>query len=294
MDSALHITQNAGRWVFDLPDPPALAALLRGKTPEQVADLLPRLFNLCGAAQGMAARLSLGLPLAPDARALLARDVLRDHLLALFITLPRIAGLPPVALPDGWRTGADISAALWGGERPLVLEHWLRAGLGLAPLVSRVREIFGSGQGRVPVLPFVTAKNVDTPTPLENTPAARHAHEPLMQQAEIMAGRGPLWRALGRVLDTAAASRVALPAPELRTDGMALVPAARGVYALHLTARRGCIATVSRITPTDHMLAPGGGLRQALENLDNPEFAPLLVALHDPCLPVHFPKVQHA
>lgn len=293
MDGALQITQDAQGWGFVLPDPPALGALLRGKSAAQAATLLPRLFNLCSAAQGMAARLSLGLPLAADAPATLAREVLRDHLLALFITLPRAANLPPHALPDGWQTSPDIAPALWGGARPVLLAEWIASGRGLAPLVARVAALFGA-QGHVRPLPFVTPENAASPAALENSPAARHAGDPLMRQAEALAGRGPLWRLLGRIVDAEAAARDLLPAPELRPDGMALVPAARGVYALRLQTHQGRVCAICRITPTDHMLAPGGTLRQALDALDQPALAALLVALHDPCLPVKLPEVDHA
>ncbi|MFN7001925.1 MAG: hypothetical protein ACK4NW_00675 [Roseinatronobacter sp.] len=293
MQDALQITHDGQGWVFDLPDPPALGALLRGKSPEQAAELLPRLFNLCGGAQGIAARLSLGLPLAPDARTSLAREVLRDHLLALFVTLPRAAGLSPLPLPAGWQTSPDLAPALWGGARPVLLAQWLAAGQGLAPLVARVAALFGA-QATVPPSPFVTLQDADSPTALENSPAARHAADPLLRQAETLAGRGPLWRLLGRIIDAEAAARGALPAPELRADGMALVPAARGAYALRLKAHQDRITAICRITPTDHMLAPGGTLRLALSALDQPALAPLLIALHDPCLPVKLPEVDHA
>ncbi|MGY6704443.1 hypothetical protein [Roseinatronobacter sp.] len=294
MDGALQITHDGQGWSFDLPEPPALGALLRGKSAQAAAELLPRLFNLCSAAQGMAARLSLGLSIAPDAAATLARDVLRDHLLALFMTLPRAASLPPAPLPAGWQASPDLAPALWGGaRRPASLAQWLASAQGLAPLAARVAVLFGT-QGRVPPLPFVTRQNADNPSPLENSPAARHAGDPLMRQAEALAGRGPLWRLMGRICDAEAAARGDLPAPELRADGMALVPAARGVYALRLDADHGRITTICRITPTDHMLAPQGTLRQALGNLDQPALAPLLVALHDPCLPVTLHEVGHA
>ncbi|MCC5967578.1 MAG: hydrogenase expression/formation protein HupK [Natronohydrobacter sp.] len=293
MQGALQITHDGQGWVFDLPDPPALGTLLRGKPVAEAADLLPRLFNLCGAAQGIAARLSLGLPIAPDANATLAREVLRDHLLALFVTLPRAATLAPQPLPAGWQTSPDLAPALWGGARPVLLAQWLAAGQGLAPLVARFAALFGA-QGSVPPLPFVTLDNVDSPAALENSPAARHAADPLMRQAETLAGRGPLWRLLGRIIDAEAAAQAHLPDPELRADGMALVPAARGSYALRLQAHQGRITTICRITPTDHMLAPGGTLRQALGTLDQPALAPLLIALHDPCLPVKLPEVGHA
>ncbi|MCC5992966.1 MAG: hydrogenase expression/formation protein HupK [Rhodobacteraceae bacterium] len=277
-----------------MPSPPALGALLHGKTTMQAATLLPRLFNLCSAAQGMAARLSLGLPVAPDAPAALAREVLRDHLLALFVTLPRLAGLPAQALPEGWQHGADIAAALWGGARPVMLAQWLAAGQGLAPLAARIHASFGADQGCVRPLPFVTADRAGGPDALENSPAARHADQALMRQAEAMAGRGPLWRLMGRMLDAEAAASSALPAPQLRGDGMALVPAARGVYALRLATTAGRVCGLTRITPTDHMLAPEGALRQAFATLHQPALAPLLLAVHDPCQPVTIAEVQHA
>lgn len=293
MEGALQITHDGQGWSFDLPDPPALGALLRGKPVAEAADLLPRLFNLCGAAQGMAARLSLGLPLGLDAPATLAREVLRDHLLALFVTLPRAAGLSPQPLPAGWQTNPDLAPALWGGARPVLLAQWLASTQGLAPLVARVAALFRA-QGTVASLPFITLQNADSPAALENSPAARHAADPLMRQAEALAGRGPLWRLMGRIVDAEAAANGSLPAPELRADGMALVPAARGAYALRLCSHQGRITSVCRITPTDHMLAPHGTLRQSLATLDQPALAPLLVALHDPCLPVNLPEAHHA
>ena len=293
MEGALQITHDGQGWSFDLPDPPALGAFLRGKPVAEAAELLPRLFNLCGAAEGMAARLSLGLPLALDARANLARDVLRDHLLALFVTLPRAADLSPQALPSDWQSRSDLASALWGGPRPVLFAQWLEPTQGFAPLVKRVSKLFGT-QGQVAPLPLATLETIDPLSALENSPAGRHATDPLMRQAEALAGRGPLWRLMGRIVDAEAAANGSLPAPELRADGMALVPAARGAYALRLCSHRGRITTVRRITPTDHMLAPHGTLRQSLATLDQPALAPLLVALHDPCLPVNLPEAHHA
>ena len=287
-------TSLAPAWEVDLPPAPALDALLIGKPVAEVADTLPRLFNLCASAQGMAARLSLGLPPIPHAQTLLAREILRDHLLALCLTLPRLAGLPVRNLPDGWHRATDLGPMLWGGAQPDDLGAWLNSGLGLSPLVARVQALFASGEGEARALPMVDPANVDGVAPVENSPAARHAGTPLMQQAEVMAGRGPLWRLMGRLCDAQAASRGALPSPHLRACGMALVPAARGVYALRLTQEDGVLRAIHRITPTDHMLAPQGALRLALNSLRNPALAPLLVALHDPCVPVTPRQVQHA
>jgi hypothetical protein len=281
-------------WQVDPPALPALEALLIGKPTTEVAETLPRLFNLCGAAQGLAARLSLGLPPIPQAATLLAREILRDHLLALCLTLPRLAGLPVRTLPGGWQSATDMAPVLWGGARPDDLRVWLNSDFGLAPLVARVHALFAPGEAEAPTFPMVDAANVDGLAPVENSPAARHAGTPLMRQAEAMAGRGALWRLIGRLCDAEGAACGALPVPHLRADGMALVPAARGVYALRLAQESGVLRGIQRITPTDHMLAPQGALRLALDNLRNPALAPLLLALHDPCVPVTLRQVQHA
>ena len=52
----------------------------------------------------------------------------------------------------------------------------------------------------------------------------------------------------------------------------------------------------SRITPTDHLLAPGGVLAQCLATLpaDRAGLAPLMLEILDPCSPVRLEEVAHA
>ncbi|WP_372921082.1 hydrogenase expression/formation protein HupK [Roseovarius sp.] len=295
MTGELVISHGADGWAFDLPKPPPLGRLLAGKTPAEAADLLARLFNLCGASQGMAARLSAGLQVSPDAMTALARDVLRDHLLALFVTLPRDCGLPPTPLPADWQATGDLSHALWGGPRPAVLDDWLHSGAGRAPLARALRARFPGRTAAAPPLPFACAANMDDDAEtVENSPAMRHANDPLLQQADAAQGRGPLWRLLGRICDAEDAARGALPAPVQRADGMALVPAARGVYALRLHVQAGRVSALARRTPTDHMLAQGGTLCRALDGVHDPALARLVVAVHDPCLPTRIAEPAHA
>ncbi len=70
--------------------------------------------------------------------------------------------------------------------------------------------------------------------------------------------------------------------------GVAAVQAARGAYALRLVQEGGVVTAIARRTPTDHQLAPGGPLERALAALpaDGRALAPLVLALHDPCIPV--------
>ncbi|SUZ32023.1 hypothetical protein ROE7235_01774 [Roseibaca ekhonensis] len=294
MSGELVINQGAQGWVFNLPDPPPLAQVLAGKTPEAAAQLLARIFNLCGTAQGMAARLSAQRPDGPRALDGLARDVVRDHLLALCITLPRICGLPVQPLPQDWQAMGDLSGALWGGPRPMVLQDWLNGGRGFAPLANAVCTRFPGRLAASRPLPFACATSVGRFEPLENSPAMRHAQDALLRQAEAAHGRGPLWRLLGRICDAEDAALGRLPAPQRRDDGTALVPAARGVYALRLHLKDGRVGGISRSTPTDHMLASGGALRSALDSVRDMMLARIVLALHDPCLPTRLEETAHA
>ena len=97
--------------------------------------MLPRLFNLCRVAQGMAALLSLGLPAAGDLRA----EVIRDHLMKLCLLLPRALGAAPLPLPadpaclPGSRgLPADGNPAGWDSP--------------LAPLATRIAAAFAPGE----------------------------------------------------------------------------------------------------------------------------------------------------
>ena len=127
----------------DLP----LGALILGRPVDEVAALLPRLFNLCRIAQGIAARMALGLPQRDDGTALTA-EILRDHLIRLCVTLPPLLGLPARA-PAG-----DPLDILFGPLRGLPvdlagLRRWLDAGDGTAPLVTAISRAFAPGEAAV-------------------------------------------------------------------------------------------------------------------------------------------------
>ena len=264
-----------------------LAALLTGRPAAEVAAMLPRLFNLCRMAQGAAARAALGLtPTVSDAD--LRAEVLREHLVALCVTLPPLLGRSPERLPL-----ADVAAALFGRGLPKGLDgltDWLAAGVGCAPLVAALRDKVQPGEGVSAALP-------PPPSPLasgafENSAAGRRAGHPLLRAVEAASGRGPLWRLLGRLADAEAVLAGDLPRVHLQ-DGVAIAPAARGQYALRIDTAGGLVTGLQRCTPTDHMLAPGGALERALA-ASRPALAPLIIALHDPCLPVTVKEAAHA
>ena len=278
-------------------------ALVLGKPVTEAADLLPRIFNLCRMAQGVAAKLSLGLPAAEDPTS----EIIRDHVLRLCITLPQTFGLPPLPLPDlGQEQRAQGSAPLplSGGGRgrgsPAALlgpgglpDEMAEVQGPLVPLVRTIAKAFPPGTATSSALPAPTDSLAEGP--FENSAAGRQSHHPLLRRIEQSHGRGPLWRLAGLMADLDAALQNRLPAPTVK-DGIATVPAARGTYALRLTQANGLVTGLTRRTPTDHMLAPGGALLQSLASLPEAlhHLAARVIALHDPCVPVTVREAQHA
>lgn len=279
---------------FVVPPALPLEALLCGRAPAQVADLLPRLFNLCGAAQGLAARLALGLP-AGDLAQEAPREILRDHLAKLFVHWPRLLGLAPRALPAQWRAGHrdDIARALWGVEAaPRDLAAFLQSSCGIAPVLRAIAAAFAPGEGVADLPPLGDPLVIGAQ---DNSPATRNGSDPLLAQARASYGPGPLWRALARAVDALAMLDGGF-APRVIAPGAAVVPAARGSYALRLEQSEGRVSTLCRVTPTDHLLAPGGVLQASLASLPagRCDRVALLVDILDPCVPYHVSETAHA
>lgn len=294
MMGAVTITHAAGLARVTARSDLPLGAMVIGQPVTDAAKTLPRLFNLCRMAQGLAAEMALGLPptITPaDLRA----EIIRDHLARLCVILPPHFGLPLCGIPS-----ENIGLAMFGpkGQMPETLAGlggWMQGPALAAPLVAAVERAFGDGAALVPPLPFVTPATALNHSAQENSAAARVANHPLMQAVAAKRGRGPLWRILGLCLDLHLALQDRLPAPTL-WRGVALVPAARGLYALRIGQSGGRVTSLARATPADHLLAPDGALCLALKNLAPEQqcLAPGLIALHDPCVPVHLHEVAHA
>lgn len=283
--------------------PPAapVEALLLGRPAEAAAALLPRLFNLCRAAQETAGRMALGLPVPDDAAETLAREILRDHLLRLLAVWPGRLGLATRLMPADWAEGGPgLRRTLYGpaGRCPAggaAFADFLAAGEGVAPVLVAIAQAFAAGEAVVEGLPAPTAATAFAPQPLENSVAARQARHPAMRAIEAQAGRGPLWRAAARLFDAAACLEGRLPPAERVGEGRALVPAARGLYAVSARVVRGRVAAFARVTPTDHLLAPGGVMERSLAALDpGAGRAALLMDILDPCVPVGLTEARHA
>lgn len=161
------------------PDP---AAALLGRTPEDAARLAPLVFNLCGAAHGLAAASALGLPATADTRAM-ARETVRDHALAMLHTWPGAVGAPPdrealslLARPGG---EAAFAAALVGDGSDLPafslaeMEAWLQeAPTATARLLGRIRREVDPAEGRAG-LPELTADGLSAALRAAAAPASR-------------------------------------------------------------------------------------------------------------------------
>lgn len=275
-----------------------VAALVIGREVEGVATLLPRLFNLCRSAQAQAVATALGREAGGDA----AREVLRDHLLKLFVTWPQHLGLDARPLPANWAGDrAALRAAVFGPAGPPAtpsdFNDFLSAGQGAAPVLAGIAAAFAPAEATARSLPLASAETLWSPATYENSIAARHPAAPILTALESSHGRGPLWRAAARLLDVALVAGGGLPAPVSPAPGEAVVAATRGLYGLRLVARDGIVTDFARITPTDGLLIPGGILDQSLATLHDIDRAPLVLDILDPCTALALepiPEVGHA
>ncbi|WP_168192139.1 hypothetical protein [Pararhodobacter marinus] len=264
-----------------------VASFLVGQPVARVAMLLPRLFNLCQAAQAQALAVALGTGAAPDCCA----EIRRDHLLKLFVTWPGHLGLGARALPKDWAQDADsVRLSLFGARQipaaPADFDAFLASGRGVAPVLRAIESRFAPHEAASARLPFVTPGTLWSRAPVENSIAMRHADSPIVAGIETRCGRGPLWRAVARLLDLVAVLDRALPPALSPEPGLAIVPATRGAYGLRLVVRDGHVAVCDRVTPSDSLLAPGGVLDQSLASLDAARagLGPLLLDILDPCV----------
>lgn len=267
-------------------------ALLLGRPVAEARQLLGRLFGLCRCAHLGALDLALGLG-APDP-ADLAAEIRTDHLAQLFVHLPPLLGLAPQAPPRG-----DLDAALLGGagERFAAgdLAGWLASAEGVSPLMRRIADAFPPGEAD-PGLPPLGRGAPPRPGAALNVPAARVATHPMLAEAARRHGHGPLWQALGLVADLLALAVPGHLAARLAAPSCALVPAARGTYALTATASGGLLTGLDRLTPTDDLTAPSGAIERALARLapSRRSLAPLVVRLLNPCERFQVEEAAHA
>lgn len=274
--------------------------LVLGKPVAEAVELLPRLFNLCRAAQETALRAALGLPLGPGWQETLRREILREHVAKLCLKWPGLLGLAPLRLPPDWSLGGpDLRRALFGppGTLPPGFPDFLAfldSDHGIAPVLRAISRHFAAGEACRNVLPMASPANIFAAGLCENSVATRQVDHLAMRGIEARWGRGPLWTATALAYDLEGCLRGDLPRASLAT-GRAVLPAARGLYGVSAKVERERVAALHRVTPTDHLLAPGGALDQSLASLPAEQagsLAPLLLAIMDPCYPVSLEPVR--
>lgn len=276
-----------------------VSRLVVGRSVDEVAALLPRLFNLCRSAQSAAVEAALGRPVDETG---IVREVLRDHLLKFHVTWPAFFGFPPCPLPDNWADGgAALRQAVFGpaGKAPATAADFfafLESEVGCAGILKKIDGCFAAGEAIADGLDLVSPERMWRREPIENSVAARVADVPAMKGIAEVRGKGPLWRAMARLYDLENVLAEKLPSVFSPAAGEAVVPAARGSYGVRIATKAGSVTDFDRVTPTDHLLAENGALDRTLASLsaDKAGFGPLLLDILDPCSPVRLREVKHA
>ena len=288
--------------IAERASPLPIEKMVRGKNRREVVQLLPRLFNLCRAAQGMAARLALGMPDADDTRTL-RQEILRDHVLRLTMILPGHFGCGPIRLPGGWQAGgSELAETLFGPvqrlpDTPEALDAYRRSHQGMSPLFGQVDEMFRAKEAVTARLPFVSKQTaLDRTAQVENSCAHRVHTHPVVADVEQRHGRGPYWRVVARAYDLQAILDGAPLLSYSPEPGVAQVAATRGLYAVRAETEGEIVTAFERVTPTDHLQAKGGVLDQTLASLpaDRAALAPLAMDILDPCTPIRVREATHA
>ncbi|MDJ0824907.1 MAG: hydrogenase expression/formation protein HupK [Rhodobacter sp.] len=276
-----------------------VARLIVGRDVEDVATLLPRLFNLCRAAQSAAVEAALGRQADCED---IGREILRDHLLKFHVSWPAFFGSPPCPLPADWAAGGPElrNAAFGPAMRPPATAAdfyaFLHSELGYAPVLKNIGGCFAGGEAVAEGVPPVTPETIWADGVFDNSVAVRAWRHPVMAAIASEHGRGPLWRAAARLFDIAAVIDGDIPPIVATGPGEAIVPAARGSYAVKIALEGNTVTSFDRVTPTDHLLADGGVLDRTLASLPAHKagLGPLLLDILDPCSPVRLREVRHA
>ncbi|MCR9107370.1 hydrogenase expression/formation protein HupK [Marivita sp. XM-24bin2] len=277
-----------------------VARMVLGKPVDEVAALLPRLFNLCRVAQGVAVRAALGLELESGWQEALRQEILREHVAKLCLKWPALMSRPAVALPKDWMTGSDAARqALFGCHAGMPhsiedLRDFLAQDTSIAPILRAISDLFQPGEGCRSTLPHVGPDTVFSDDVQENSVAARRADHPVLRHIAATHGRGPMWQALAVAFELDALLAGERPRLWWLENG-AIVEAARGLYGITAIVQDGHVAAFTRITPTDHLTARGGALDQSLASLPAGRaqaLAPLLLSILDPCYPVSVESAQ--
>lgn len=272
VQSVLTIGHEPNRgWRYDAPSALPVSCLLAGRKIDDAIGLVSRVFNICAAAQKIAAAEAFGREVDPADRAALGRERIREHQRKLYIVLPRLLGVatrpetPTLHTPD--ETG--LASFLANPADPAA--GVLRALLEWPETLGQVNLPLARD---VPDWPDATFGG----EAVENSLALAYAGHPLLDRIEAERGRGPVWRVVLRLIDM-----WYLMAGADLSEGPV---AARGRIFARATHSNGYVESYERLTPTDFLLHPGGLLPRLLAGVAPGGMqAAVLVELADPCVP---------
>ena len=238
---------------------PQAARILIGQQVERAVELVPRLFSLCGQAQGVAARLAYGAARGalPDADALqddgrrVALEAIGEHLWRLLLDWPPMLGLPPrkdefllwrkrllavTSQVDAVAFGRQLDAWLDAETPPLLAAPIAAGSASLLPMLAAdvwATQTFGESFAEQPVF---------AGRPAETGPLARRFADPEVARCRT-ANQGAAARLAARyadlrflaaaLLDRQAPAGWLDAAPVAENIGLARVETARGLL-LHL------------------------------------------------------------
>ncbi|WP_029356666.1 nickel-dependent hydrogenase large subunit [Bosea sp. 117] len=314
LDIELVTERGRADWRLTLLGGVDTAAWAAGRKPEQVAALVPRVFNLCGAAHAQAARAALDLPTPEDGARqdeVARQERLRDHAVAILADWPRIFGQEPSrdalrGIGGGEAACSSLRAALLGTEldlaeaMPPALDRWLEAGVSpTARLLARCRREIDPAWGRAelasPAMDDIAAAlDAGRPTVArESTAADLWRGSPLLAALMAHEGASLFVRMVARLLDLLGClepsrreGEGAFAAPR----GIGLARAARGLLAHRARVEDGIVTDYRVLSPSAWNLAGGGLLARMLAalpiNARTPMLARLVVSCVNPCVPV--------
>ena len=285
---------------------PLVAGLLQGRRADDAVTLLPKLFAVCGRAQGMAARLAVSaargeesLPcLAPD----IAGEVMREHLWRCLLDLPALFSLPPMH-------EQFLNAVRWVDADQRGALRILLATSEISRLFEMIEALEQPPSGNAALLQVHSARaslaewgRLDAemcrmPTwrgqPAETGAYARHAGNTDMSSGAIAAR----WLARLTELESWAAGRqdtgaggTASAVPVAPGVGRALVETARGLLMHEVVLENDRIAGYQIVAPTEWNFHPQGSLpgwligRDRSNEVELRRFAAHAVAALDPCV----------
>ncbi|HEY0666518.1 MAG TPA: hypothetical protein VGD24_10665 [Gallionella sp.] len=286
---------------------PVVATVLHGRAADQVENMIPLLFSLCGKAQAQAAKLALAAAYGEECVSRLDPDVqresLREHLWRCLIDFPHQLGEVPLQQEF-------VNAARWITEGDRSQLYSLLSSMHVAALYQRIQQIVEPHPVSPSWLPQLDARRSLAEWPRLSAEFCRQpdwrgcAAETGAMARQQWAGKNSIslfsacWQArFDELLEWArkdspiGAVGTVSAIPVAPGIGRSLVETARGLLMHEIVLEKGLVADYHIAAPTEwnfhpqgalahHLLGQGSGNRDALR-----QSAARVITALDPCVP---------